>query len=550
MNARPPSRLRLFLRWLLAPLLIMYGKRKPEHLHTLRFHRFETEDDVEEVDRQLIADGLAQARSVSARGNAAATMYNKFVDEQSRGLVDLVGTFLLRAMKDPDAPAAVHRIVEKQWSLVWPGVRDQLYWDLAASMQLLDEEAAFFRSLRLRHWKAQHPPLWPARRRCPTPLTALRARLRYAVFPADSHQADVAIAAWLGANLISWGEICNWASLLHFLFTDRTDEYQLVNYIIFSKICHFAAFGLIPGVQALLAYFDCTMLDVGDAPPCHETTTQSPVSATFELLRVALAAFAFLLLRTSSSGGDAHVARLELARLGLAQGSHSATGISKIAAGPDGSAPLPARRGGAVLCGVVLLDAVAFALCFGVGFNHFCRRRRDVDCAQVDCSIFYDWEEGSSLQRWPHEVAARWLQAHGLGHLVRGWLYDQRFWAYMDFAQTCYSLMLFPYVLLGLPPCKAFLTHARRTGYDKAGRLCWALSNQQMLERSSMLHSFAVQDRAATRMQAFSRGAAARGAAGTPSSASRTSPARRAQERGSTERGWRGWRDAAGDANV
>jgi len=77
------------------------------------------------------------------------------------------------------------------------------------------------------------------------------------------------------------------------------------------------------GVQALLAYFDCTMLDVGDAHPCHETTTQSPVSATFELLRVALAAFAFLLLRTSSSGGDAHVARLELARLGLAQGCHS-----------------------------------------------------------------------------------------------------------------------------------------------------------------------------------------------------------------------------------
>ena len=59
----------------------------------------------------------------------------------------------------------------------------------------------------------------------------------------------MAIAAWLGANLISWGEICNWASLLHFLFTDRTDEYQLVNYIIFSKICHFVAFGLIPGAR-------------------------------------------------------------------------------------------------------------------------------------------------------------------------------------------------------------------------------------------------------------------------------------------------------------
>ena len=161
MNARPPSRFRLFLRWLLAPLLIMYGKRKPEHLHALRFHRFETEDDVEEVDRQMIADGLAQARSVSARGNAAATMYNKFVDEQSRGLVDLVGTFLLRAMKDPDAPAAVHRIVEKQWSLVWPGVRDQLYWDLAASMQLLDEEA---HAVQHTHTSHTHTSTLPHRR--------------------------------------------------------------------------------------------------------------------------------------------------------------------------------------------------------------------------------------------------------------------------------------------------------------------------------------------------------------------------------------------------
>ncbi|EOD41796.1 hypothetical protein EMIHUDRAFT_95020 [Emiliania huxleyi CCMP1516] len=53
MNARPPSRFRLFLRWLLAPLLIMYGKRKPEHLHALRFHRFETEDDVEEALSRL-----------------------------------------------------------------------------------------------------------------------------------------------------------------------------------------------------------------------------------------------------------------------------------------------------------------------------------------------------------------------------------------------------------------------------------------------------------------------------------------------------------------
>ena len=38
---------------------------------------------------------------------------------------------------------------------------------------------------------------------------------------------------------------------------------QLVTFIIFNKLCHFVAFGLIPAVQTLFAYFDCTLLDVG-----------------------------------------------------------------------------------------------------------------------------------------------------------------------------------------------------------------------------------------------------------------------------------------------
>jgi len=58
------------------------------------------------------------------------------------------------------------------------------------------------------------------------------------------------------------------------------------------------------------------------------------------------------------------------------------------------------------------------------------------------------------------------------------------------------------------PPCKAFLTHVRRTNYDKRGRLCWALSDDEKKERKRLLHAMAQEEMAAAKVQAVSRGAA------------------------------------------
>jgi hypothetical protein len=61
----------------------------------------------------------------------------------------------------------------------------------------MDNETAFFSSLRLRHWATTPPPFFaPAargRRRYPQPLTALRARLRHALFPAERKPPDLVI---------------------------------------------------------------------------------------------------------------------------------------------------------------------------------------------------------------------------------------------------------------------------------------------------------------------------------------------------------------------
>ena len=44
------------------------------------------------------------------------------------------------------------------------------------------------------------------------------------------------------------------------------------------------------------------------------------------------------------------------------------------------------------------------------------------------------------------------------------------------FRQTTYALLLFPYLVLVPPQLRLYLTHAKPTGYDRAGRLCAALS--------------------------------------------------------------------------
>lgn len=506
------------LRWLLAPVLLLLGKRRRRlrDLEALQYHGLDQDHrSAQDAGKVSLLYQLSEAQRADrmegsmalGRGNdLAAKMFNEFVDEQSDQLVQFFGDFLLGVLKDPDAPASTHRAIERNFALVWPDIRDQLKWDLAGSLQILDNESTFFRTLRLRHWAASPPPLFPwCHGRCtwPQPFTYFRARLRYLLFPAERSPPDIVIWAWMVLNLTSAGETCNWALLLYFIIIDKSDEAQLVTFIIFNKLCHFVAFGLIPAVQTLFAYFDCTLLDVGSEHPCYDTTTSSPTSAAFEGLRILLAWLAFYLLRCHSKGGDGQVARLELERLDLARSCSSAAAIQKIACGPDGAPPLPGRRGGTMLAFLMVYDVLVLMASAIVGFAIFARRYNQVDCSVVDCSMFVDWPETSFF----HRISIHW---QGFNEELPNWLYDQRFWATLDFVQTCYSVLLLPFVILALPPCKAFLTHARRTNYDRRGNLCWALSDDQKKERKSLLHVMHVEEAAAAKMQAASRGAAAR----------------------------------------
>ena len=149
-------------------------------------------------------------------------------------------------------------------------------------------------------------------------------------------------------------------------------------------------------------------------------------------------------------------------------------------------------------------DTVAFCAAAVVGMANLAHKRAIVDCESQDCSVF----DAAELVGSDPLAAA----VNALGGRVPALLADRRFWATLDFTQTSYSMCLGLYVVLALPPCKKFLTLCQRTGYDKTGTLCWALSDDEKKARKGRLEREEREEAAAAKIQALLRGAAARDA--------------------------------------
>ena len=73
-------------------------------------------------------------------------------------------------------------------------------------------------------------------------------------------------------------------------------------------------------------------------------------------------------------------------------------------------------------------------LCYSLGFVNAMIKLRRTDCSVVDCTLFQHYDEKHYIPSW----SPLFLQ-------------DWRFWMTLDFAQTTYSLLLLPYVLLSAP---------------------------------------------------------------------------------------------------
>ena len=81
----------------------------------------------------------------------------------------------------------------------------------------------------------------------------------------------------------------------------------------------------------------------------------------------------------------------------------------------------------------------------------------------------------------------------------------------LDFSETTYSLLAFPFFLLCLRPLRKYLIGSKPTGYDRRGVLCAELDfAEKVKRRQGMQQEEAEEHRAATTLQARIRGAQAR----------------------------------------
>jgi len=373
-----------------------------------------------------------------------------------------------------------------------------LRWKLKLKLGVPESPEEELRNkLRLRHWSSSYPPLFHASG-WPQPLTALRARLRHVLYPAEEEPLAILAYTVMVLNLSAVFQLCNWTTFAHFLLIDKSDEHQLVLYILANKGYHFIVYGAIQLVQNATAYFNCVLEDTGGRHPCSDGAPGRNVDYftefCFEQLRIATVWYAFRQLR-SSNGGPDHLLKLERSRLMAATAGRIEEVLSPKAYGLQDS-----KRSGGVLRVMFQYDVACFALCYGVGLLNLWRKIANWHCAPEDeprchAHFIHPIHENSTLPSFIEEIS-----------LFRDW----RFWMTLDFSETTYSLLAFPFFLLWLRPLRKYLVGSKPTGYDRRGVLCAELDFAEKVKREMVQQEEAEENRAATKLQARIRGAQAR----------------------------------------
>ena len=187
---------------------------------------------------------------------------------------------------DPWQPRALQTAFDKAWDVAWPQImqmlKDDYLMDHGPSSAAVDGvELGKRRELDLSTWPPPPPLLGGG---LAQPVSWLRCRLLYALFPADRtiwylrfrpELALLFVLAFVGPFGIK-----NALWLLLFLWIDRDDEYQVINYVLMLKVVIFVIYGLIPLVAGFFRFYGCVQVD--------ECLRVGPGVSDFEQLSVAL----------------------------------------------------------------------------------------------------------------------------------------------------------------------------------------------------------------------------------------------------------------------
>mmetsp|Transcript_168293 Transcript_168293/g.540682 ORF Transcript_168293/g.540682 Transcript_168293/m.540682 type:complete len:478 (+) Transcript_168293:98-1531(+) len=310
-------------------------------------------------------------------------------------IVDKIPGIVKSSMDDPDMPRWVSRGKDRAIDASWPDARSEILWEMAV---LLD-----------RHPNQDEP----TEKGC----DCFRAFFRYHMFPYDksfwAQMRDPFHVLFMIVPCVPiFGVNPAWFAFV-FLIIDKSDEFQLIQFILGFKGTAFISQGLLRVIVGFSMFISCV---TARARRDHGCETSGPgasgdVWPTFAgfLVQVVLVWIAFLLLKCSKEKGRSQLG----GKLQLDQDKSAKQGHMNV-------------KGGFIVY-FLWYDLVTFLICSGIIVFAVTTRPN------------YDYDD---------------------------WTVHQTIFA----SQVLYGLLSMPFFLFTLPVLQRLLTHSLPTAYDRRGR--------------------------------------------------------------------------------
>eukprot|EP00931_Biecheleriopsis_adriatica_P062557 TRINITY_DN37726_c0_g1_i1.p1 TRINITY_DN37726_c0_g1~~TRINITY_DN37726_c0_g1_i1.p1 ORF type:complete len:488 (-),score=101.15 TRINITY_DN37726_c0_g1_i1:55-1518(-) len=316
------------------------------------------------------------------------------IHKATERVVDRLPRLTKYLLEDPQAPRCVNRGKDRAIDSFWPDIREEILWEVAV---LLDAEPVVEETL-------------------PEGVDCFRAFWRYHLMAYDrSFWGNLRDPVFVIFNLLTVVPVygVNPACYLFiFLIMDKTEEYQLISFILSFKGTQFISMGLLRAVTGYTMYMICV------TAPAHESEHSCEDSGPGArgmmlaagigfLLQVALVWIAFALLRCAK------------------------------------------EKGRSKLRGQLKEEAVAVRAKPGAYISYF---------------LYYDLVWFLISLVIPAYTA--YSRSRAGKFRITDWVFTQSVFA----AQVVYGLLSVPFFLFTLPGLQRVLTHAVPTGYDRRGR--------------------------------------------------------------------------------
>lgn len=431
----------------------------------------------------------AKKSAKTAVAGKVAEKTDAFLQKNVMKVLGNAGEMVKEGAKAPGMPEFMTKYIDEAHEFLWDDVERELCEGIMLKYGVADNE---YKKTALSFWTDKYPKIWPTGEPYPWLWRWVRARFLHATQPADTTiYQNLREAGPLLLTIISlYPPTSVPLFLVTLIFINKTDEFQLVNYILKFKGAQFLSAGIMPAAQTGMKLFFSCFKNVAvhgyglDHLPPGMCVTDAPGPSKWHLLimepmRIVLLYYAtYLLASQGGYGGIEEIKALEEARTDAADGcldgvvdkkvlkerNKEARGEGKSSsAAQDGRATSPPLREWENPVEITF-EAKNLAI----------NQARERHCVQRAHGFMLP-----IFLKYDACVIAFLTLCFGLA-LVSVDEPTWMLWTCAYYFRLLYSILSFPFLIFLAPIVGPSLHHAKPTAYDKQGMLVPKLTTAQI----------------------------------------------------------------------